>query len=400
MVNLDEILDDVRAKYHRSVNLRRPTIAWSSEPWLAFYGKYDHDMNHITISSALNDGRVTRDMVALVVYHESLHQDFADHDRRFNAKLKLFPDYDTQDKVLKAFCDKRQAEMEYRTKYNNFLLGKSRVIYIALPYRENYPEAFVFWDEKICVDFKADIPTEACRDLGESLAIFLVENQKAYHIVAWCTRGEILTHARNVETSRFGGLDFSYQMITDYDNCWVVPLSCCLYTIDKASMPMDFTKTNVHISGGINEGVLKDVEFMDTYSDGFEKIGFDSATMNCLPGYEALSISQLHKLIRSETGFRGVWLANAICEKEDSFDAAFNRADAQRFNRLLTAAAREMERAHRLKPSDLTCVAEMLKLYAVLDWAEKARTLWVEYRNLLDLEHDEHLRNAVRHATA
>jgi hypothetical protein len=193
------------------VNLKRPRITWSKEPWLEYMGRYDYHLNQITISNVLNDPRVTNEMIALAVYHESLHQDFADHDRRFKAKLKLFPAFDKQDKALKAFINSRQEEMDYKTKYNDFLRGKSNIIYVTLPYFEDYEQAFICWDEKIYVDFEADIPADQCGNMAKTLAVFLVKNNDLYHIVAWCTQGEIMPQKQRVETRQFGGLDYTYQ---------------------------------------------------------------------------------------------------------------------------------------------------------------------------------------------
>lgn len=397
MFNLDAILDEVRTKYYFSTNVKRPAISWSDEPWLAYYGRYDHHLNQIIVSSALNDPRVTHEMIASVVYHESLHQDFADHDRRYNAKLKLFPEYDKQGKALDAFSEQRQHEMTYKTKYNDFLRGKSKVLYVTLPYFEDYEQAFTYYDEKIYVNFNANIPETSCGSIAETLVVLLVKNKNVYHIVAWCTEGEILPKPLKIETRRFGGLDFAYQLITDYDGCWVVPQTCCMYTIDKSNMPSNFADTHLHIPNRIDANIRKDIEFMDTYSDGYLKIGLDSRMMDRVPDYENLTVPQLNKLIKYEPGFRGVWLANAICMKEDSFDAMFNRADAKRFSCLLTAAARDMEHAHSMKPSELFCVSEMIKLYMILGLEEKARALYDQYGELLDLEQDEYLRNSVQH---
>ena len=398
MFNLNAILDEVRTKYYHSSNVKRPQISWSDEPWLAFYGRYDHYINQITVSSVLNDPRVTPGMIASVVYHENLHQDFADHDdQRFNAKLKLFPEYDQQIKALETFFEERHNEKEYSTKYSDFLKGKSKILYVVLPYFEDYKQAFTYYDEKIYVDFNVDIPDNVCGNIEETLVIFLVMNKKQYHIVAWCTRGEIVSTPHKIETGRYGGIDFAYQLITDYNGCWIVHPACCNYVIESKYMPPDFAKRKFYIPDKIDSDILSDVEFMDTYSDGYWKIGLDPLMIDCIPDYEDLTAGQLKKLIKYETGFRAIWLANAICSKEDSFESVFNKADAKSCNLLLTAAARDMERAHSMKPSDLVCVSEMVKLYVILGRDEEARTLYDQYRERLDLEQDEFLRNSVQH---
>ncbi len=337
-------------------------------------------------------------MIASVVYHESLHQDFADHDdRRFKAKLKLFPKYDQQLRALETLFEDLQNEKEYNTKYSDFLKGKSKVLYVLLPYFEDYKQAFTYYDEKIYVDFSADIPESACGNIEEILVVYLVKNKKQYHIVGWCTQGEIFSKAHKVETGRYGGIDFSYQLITDYNSYWIVPLACCNYAIESTYMPSDFEKVKFCLPKIIDSNILCDVEFMDTYSDGYVKTGLDPLAIDCIPEYDNLSVGQLKKLIKHETGFRAIWLANAICSREENFESLFNRADAKSFNLLLSAAALDMERAHSLKPLDLICVAEMVKLYVILGRDEEARTLYDRYREHFDLEQDEFLRNSVQH---
>ena len=90
MFDLEKILDDVRNKYYCSKLLERPTISWSKDYWTDYYGQYTFFDNHITVSRALNDKRVSEDMLASVIYHENLHQDFQEHDRRFKNKEKLY----------------------------------------------------------------------------------------------------------------------------------------------------------------------------------------------------------------------------------------------------------------------------------------------------------------------
>ena len=83
MYDLDKILDEVRTKYYASKILPRPNILWSDEHWTAINGKYDLYNNQITVSRAFNSNDISYEALASVVYHESLHQDFADHDRKF-----------------------------------------------------------------------------------------------------------------------------------------------------------------------------------------------------------------------------------------------------------------------------------------------------------------------------
>ena len=93
MYDLDSILDEVRSKYYVSKVLPRPTISWSDEYWTGIYGRYTLFDNHITISRLLNNEKVSYEALSSVVYHESLHQDFPEHDRKFNLRANKFPRY-------------------------------------------------------------------------------------------------------------------------------------------------------------------------------------------------------------------------------------------------------------------------------------------------------------------
>ena len=51
-------------------------------------------------------------MLSSVVYHESLHQDFQEHNSAFDNKAKLFPKYNELNKKLEDFSAKVHSEIE------------------------------------------------------------------------------------------------------------------------------------------------------------------------------------------------------------------------------------------------------------------------------------------------
>lgn len=130
MFDLNAILDEMRSLYYCSCYTNRPSISWSSDYWTDCFGCYDMFDNHITISRILDDKSVTKEMISSVIYHESLHQDYPEHNRWFSEKAKLFPNYDDLFTQLQNYAERVHSEIQYSAGYNQFTNGKKSVIYI------------------------------------------------------------------------------------------------------------------------------------------------------------------------------------------------------------------------------------------------------------------------------
>ena len=376
--DLDYLLDMVRAKYYNSPNLRRPTISWTNDYPTDYYGCYTYYNNHIVISRVLNDKRVTTEMISMVIYHESLHQDFAEHNDDFNKKISLFPNYEKLDKKLRDFIDNVHEELQYPSNFNSFTRGKKRIIYISLPYADNYPNAFLCRDEKILVDFEADINFVLSDFQEDDMVVFLVENGNHYHIVGWCTNGLLLPKPKFENLSCYGDYDFAYQYVSDYKNTYVIPPSCCDYIIDKSFLPKEFVESNCGCFTMNDEDIQPDIQYINSYCEGYLKIGFDPDSMSA---FENISLRTLKNI--QETSYRNVCVANKIYQMEPTIENLINRAKIKKQCWLLTSSLEDYLKANQQDNTNIFCVCEIIKLFVVLHRTDEAVPFYRKYEDKL-----------------
>lgn len=376
--DLDYLLDMVRAKYYNSPNLRRPTISWTNDYPTDYYGCYTYYNNHIVISRVLNDKRVTTKMISMVIYHESLHQDFAEHNDDFNKKISLFPNYEKLDKKLRDFIDNVHEELQYPSNFNSFTRGKKRIIYISLPYADNYPNAFLCRDEKILVDFEADINFVLSDFQEDDMVVFLVENGNHYHIVGWCTNGLLLPKPKFENLSCYGDYDFAYQYVSDYKNTYVIPPSCCGYIIDKSFLPKEFVESNCGCFTMNDEDIQPDIQYINSYCEGYLRIGFDPDSMSA---FENISLRTLKNI--QETSYRNVCVANKIYQMEPTIENLINRAKIKKQCWLLTSSLEDYLRANQQDNTNIFCVCEIIKLFVVLHRTDEAVPFYRKYDDKL-----------------
>lgn len=233
MHDLDKILDEVRSKYYTSKTLPRPNILWSDEHWTAINGKYTLYNNQITVSRALNSNQVSHEALASVVYHESLHQDFADHDRKFMLRAYKFPNYKAYSQELEEYLSDYSFSLKYDKTIADYSKGKNEVIYVIVPYLEDYQNAFTFYDGNIYIDTEAQVVNMS----KNNLAIFLVGNKEKYHILALAENAEFFKNQQQILHYNFGGLDFSYRSSALRDNAKILFDTTCNYAVEKNAFP-------------------------------------------------------------------------------------------------------------------------------------------------------------------
>ena len=362
MYNLDKILDEVRTKYYASKTLPRPNISWSDEYWTAFNGKYALYNNEIIISRALNSNEVSYEALASVVYHESLHQDFADHDRKFMLKANKFPNYKTYTKELDEYLGGYSFSLKYDEIRADYLKGKSKVVYVIIPYLEDFQNAFTFYDGNIYIDTDAQVANIP----KNNLTIFLVDNKEKYHIVAWAENAEFFKARQQVLHYRFGGLDFSYRISALRDNVKILFDTTCTYAIEKDAFADSFKTDKFSVYNVEENTIQEDLEYINSYCEGFYELGIAPFAIEMAAPYQKLSYKELYDIAINEVGFRGIWAANALCKMELNYDTHFNKADALRYSGLITLAYEEMKKAYHLSNRNPICAAELIKICAMV----------------------------------
>lgn len=66
-----------------------------------------------------------------------------------------------------------------------------------------------------------------------------------YHIVGWCVNSILKSKRIKVMAKKFDDEDFLYQLVSNFDDTFVIPLTCCDYTIPCSDMPENLKQQNV-----------------------------------------------------------------------------------------------------------------------------------------------------------
>jgi len=389
MYDLDKILDEVRTKYYASKVLPRPNILWSDEHWTAIFGKYELYNNQITISRALNSNDVSYEALASVVYHESLHQDFADHDRKFMRRANRFPNYKTYAKELNKYLSDYSFNLKYDKIMADYSKGKTEVVYVIIPYLEDFRNAFTFHDGNIYIDTEARISNVS----KSNLTIFLVDTGEKYHIVAWAENAEFFKDQRQILHRDFGGIDFSYRILALRDNVKILFNTTCTYAIWKYEFPVSLEADKYIVYDIRSDVIQEDLKYVNSYCEGFDELGIASFAIEIAAPYKQLAYKELYAIAVNEVGFRGVWAANALCKMCLNYDTLFNRADALRDSGLITLAYNEMKKAYSMASRKPNCVAELIKLCAMVSDFSLGNQLIKELSG--SIAADEYLANSI-----
>ncbi len=378
MYDLDSILDEVRSKYYVSKVLPRPTISWSDEYWTGIYGRYTLFDNHITISRLLNNEKVSYEALSSVVYHESLHQDFPEHDRKFNLRANKFPRYKDLGEELNKYYSEIETIFESQVPLADYGKNKKRAIYIVLPYKENFADAFAFCDGNIHVDSTAKIENDG----REEVVIFLVDNGEKYHIVAWTNNAVLYNSKKEIRYNNFGWWDISYQVIAPRNDMKILSKYTCSYAIEKSNLPISIKKQKYCVFDINDSGVQEDLKYMNTYCEGFTDVGIEPTVVNIAAPYINVTYAKLSKIALEKQGFEGLWTANALCKINNDFNAIFLRADALRCSGLISLAYEEMKKAYSISNNDEICIVELIKLCAMMSDFEFGKALILQIESI------------------
>lgn len=389
MYDLDFILDEVRCTYYASKVLPRPTISWSDEYWTGIFGRYTLFDNHITISRLLNNEQVSYEALSSVVYHENLHQDFPEHDRKFNLRANKFPRYKDFGEKLNKYYSEIETIFENQAQPSDYGKNKKRAIYIVLPYKENFVDAFAFCNGNIHVDSTAKIESDG----RDEVVIFLVDNGEKYHIVAWTNNAVLYKSKKEIKYHNFGWWDIQYQIIVPRNDMKILSKYTCSYAIEKSNFPTSINKQKYCTLDINDSGVGEDLKYINTYCEGFIDIGIDPAVVDVASPYTNVTYAKLSKIALEKQGFEGLWTANALCKIYNDFNAVFLRADALRCSGLISLAYEEMKKAYSISNNDEVCIVELIKLCAMMSDFEFGKTIITQIESIpLD---DKCLKNSI-----
>ena len=228
-----------------------------------------------------------------------------------------------------------------------------------------------------------------------NLTIFLVDNGKKYHIVAWAENVEFFKEQKQILHGDFGGLDFSYRISALRDNVKILFDTTCTYAIWKNAFPASLETDKFCVYNIGADLIQEDIKYINSYCEGFYELGMAPFAIGIAAPYEQLPYKELYAIAVNEAGFRGIWAANALCKIDLNYDTLFNRADAQRDSGLITLAYNEMKKAYSLANKNPNCTAELIKLCAMVSDFSLGNQLIKELSGSIAV--DEYLANSIAH---
>jgi hypothetical protein len=192
--------------------------------------------------------------------------------------------------------------LEYDKITADYSKGKNEVVFVIIPYLEDFQNAFTFYDGNIYIDTEAEISNVS----KSNLTIFLVDNGEKYHIVAWAENAEFFKFQKQILHGDFGGLDFSYRIWTLRDNVKILFDTTCTYAICKKAFPASLETDKFIIYDITSDVIQEDLKYVNSYCEGFYELGMAPFATEKAAPYLQLAYKELYAIAVNEVGFRGV----------------------------------------------------------------------------------------------
>jgi hypothetical protein len=304
-------------------------------------------------------------------------------------RANRFPNYKTYAKELNKYLGDYSFNLKYDKIMTDYSKGKTEVVYVIVPYLEDFKNAFTFYDGNIYIDTEARISNVS----KSNLTIFLVDNGEKYHIIAWAENAEFFKDQRQILHGDFGGIDFSYRILALRDNVKILFNTTCTYAIEKNAFPVSLEADKYSVYDIRSDVIQEDLKYVNSYCEGFDELGIAPFAIGIAAPYKQLAYKELYAIAVNEVGLRRIWAANALCKMDLNYDTLFNRANALRDSGLITLAYNEMKKAYSLASRKPNCAAELIKLCAMVSDFSLGNQLIKELSG--SIAADEYLANSI-----
>lgn len=337
--NLQILLDDVISEYGENKGYHKPTISWSKFNRLSSFGEYKYWENTIEISPFLNDKRISIETLKSVIYHEYLHQIYADHNSSFRKKENMFPNIKEHQKILNNYFmevnDLPIREVKRTLDYNDdivFCLLSDAVIdeYLLSTYACNFNYYIDLGNKGILPDKMADEKHDV---------IWLVREQDLFFVIGISKDVTFLEESKSVSMEPICPDKFSFQAICEIEKTsFFMEIGC---NIPSNLFPEKIDKGWVYASE-ITDFLVDDViDYINSYDCDLHAIGFVKSALHNIAPLVEKDYKKLIELSHKEKSFmRAVWIANKAKMMFDCFETRLCLADSL-LNALLFEAAIE-----------------------------------------------------------
>lgn len=364
-IDLQQLLMEVIATYGRNEGYEIPTISWPKENMLSRYGEFQFWHNHIFVSNMMNTDKVSIGAIKSVIYHEYTHQIMKRHNAKFNARMKLFPDYDLYMKELEEYYNSIDEVPDAQT--TDIVLDASEELVICkLPYDPNnediYWQRLMYYNHFLTGVLSGDIPEEFCRKPVKQI-LWVLEVDGRMYTVGWAKDVQLFPTIQKgyVRGSGVGTIEYQFKHI-QHNGKVIMPCNTfeCLY---EGESPKTLLENGICNAKELDEAIVNDIiNLVNSYSGDYVDIGILDSALDSVPGILIDDVSELIKLASDKDGWdRNFLIMNKAVDLEKSYRTYLHRGltfmDCWVFDKALedfqTALKHEEDDTESIKKSDV-----------------------------------------------
>lgn len=353
MVNIDlqDLLMEIVNTYGKNEGYAIPTISWSKDNMLSRYGEFQFWHNHIIVSNMLNTDKVSIGAIKSVIYHEYTHQLFKNHNKKFNARMKLFAGYNEYMEELENYFNSIQEVPD--AKRNDIVLDATKELVICkFPYKQenedSYWQQLLYYNHYLTGFLAEDIPEMYCKENIKQL-IWVIEANNIMYVVGWAKNVQLFPTVQKVNVRGSGVGTIEYQFKYEQSSGKVI-LPCnvfeCLF---EGESPETLIKHGICNAEEIDFNIVKEiVDLINSYNGDYIDVGILDETLESIPGIETNDVSELIKIASEVDGYdRKFLIMNKAVGIEKSYRTYLHRGlaffDCWVFDRAMFDFSRALE---------------------------------------------------------
>ena len=373
MVNLEALYDEVLKEYYQNAKYKIPTISWSKEFMLARFGEYQAWENRLEISRALNTDSISQMAIKSVIYHELLHLDIGDHNKKFRKLESKFPDFKKYQQELEEYLYTiNQPEL----KEPHEVISNSNEVYFGLlPDADNVSNNFCYFNHFLYVETDGEI-----KDLyitinsDKCLVIWIVNSENRFYLAGWSKNCQISQKEQQMQFKKFGYCDFCFQVKTKTEDNFLIPV-LNQREIPSEEVPKALTKNGL-ISAHEFEPACVDaiINYINLYPNEFENVGILDDSLEAVMPYLENDVGKIiEKSLEETLAYRYLWYANLAVCKEVSYCTLFNKARALFYTGAMDEAYNSLKKAMEFEPEELSAKSLFVKTCCILGTYDEAK---------------------------
>lgn len=350
-IDLQKMLMDVIDTYGKNEGYAIPTISWSKENMLSRYGEFQFWHNHIIISNMLNTDKISAGAIQSVIFHEYTHQMYRNHNKKFNARMKLLSGYNKYNKELEDYFNSIQ-EVSDAQKTDIVLDVSEELVICRLPYNpeemDSYWQHLLYYNHFLTGFLAEEIPEKYCKTHIKQV-LWVVEASGIMYVAGWAKNVQLFPTVQkmNVRGSGVGTIEYQFKYEQN-DGKVILPCNVfeCLY---EGESPETLMKDGVCNANELDAGIVKEIiDMVNSYNGDYIDIGIQDSTLDSVPGIETEDVSELIKLADEVDGRdRRFLIMNKAVKIEKSYRTYLHRGlaymDCWIFDRAVLDFARALQ---------------------------------------------------------